>query len=105
MSTQFDAIAVELLAEPDVTTSRMFGSTALSCTGKVFAMEVKGELVVKLEAAEAARLVANGAAHVFDPGHGRPMKQWIAIAADRDATWSKLAAVALAYARTLKRRG
>ena len=103
MSMSFETIAAGLLAEPDIARSRMFGSTALAYAGKVFAMEVKGDLVVKLDAAEAAKLVADGAARVFDPGHGRPMKQWIAVGPEREGIWNELAAAALAWAKAHRR--
>lgn len=103
MGTSFETIAARLLAEPDVAKSRMFGSTALSYAGRVFAMEVKGDLVVKLDTAEAARLVEEGKARFFDPGHGRPMKQWIAVGPEQADLWSGLAAAALAWAKAQKR--
>ena len=103
MSMSFETIAAGLLTEPDIARSRMFGSTALAYAGKVFAMKVKGDLVVKLDAAEAAKLVADGTARVFDPGHGRPMKQWIAVGAEQGGQWNELVAAALAWVKVNKR--
>lgn len=75
----------------------MFGATALKVGGKVFAMLVKGDLVVKLPASRAEALREAGAAHAFDPGHGRIMKEWVAIPATHTALWAKLGAEARAF--------
>jgi hypothetical protein len=40
-------------------------------------------------------LVAEKQASIFDPGHGRPMKQWIAIPAATELDWCALAGEAL----------
>lgn len=87
----FSDVASAFLSRPGVETSRMFGSAGLKAGGKVFAMEVKGALVVKLSKARAEELVRGGEAAVFDPGHGRPMKQWIAVHAASDLNWRALA--------------
>jgi TfoX/Sxy family transcriptional regulator of competence genes len=57
----------------------MFGSPVLKVGGKVFAMLVKGRLVVKLPKERVERLVASGTGKPFDPGHGRPSKEWVAV--------------------------
>ena len=75
----------------------MFGATALKVGGKVFAMLVKGELVVKLPGPRADTLREAGAARPFDPGHGRIMKEWIAIPATNAGLWAKHAAEARAF--------
>ena len=67
-----------------------FGSNALKVNGKIFAMAVKGRLVVKLAKARADQLVGAGDAAYFDPGHGRLMKQWVAIANPK-LPWIELA--------------
>jgi hypothetical protein len=58
----------------------MFSSSnVLSVNQKIFAMLVKGNLVVKLPKQRVDELVAARAGTYFDPGHGRLMKQWISI--------------------------
>ena len=42
-------------------------------------MVSRGELVVKLPRERVDELVETGAGHRFDPGHGRLMKEWIAL--------------------------
>ena len=62
-----------------VTPTRMFGSDGLKVAGKTFAMVVKGSLVVKVPAARVDDLIAAGRGERFDPGHGRPMKEWVSL--------------------------
>ena len=100
MTNDFPTILAQELTDPDVSTSRMFGTACLKVEGKVYAMEFKGALVVKLSKSRAAELVARGVAQVFDPGHGRPMKQWIAIVPDAGLDWAGLAAEAKSVVRT-----
>lgn len=76
----------------------MFGADGLKAGGKVFAMEVKGALVVKLSAARAEAMVQGGQAQCFDPGHGRLMKQWVVVGAGSDLSWSELACEAFEFA-------
>jgi TfoX/Sxy family transcriptional regulator of competence genes len=74
-----------------VETGRMFGAEGLKIAGKVFAMEVKGRLVVKVPAARANQLVAAGDARLFDPGHGRLMKEWVEVDSMSQVSWLRLA--------------
>lgn len=92
----FTQIVDAFASEAAVEVSRMFGSDALKAGGKVFAMLVKGRLVVKLSASKAEELIAGGVASAFDPGHGRPMKQWVAIAPEHE--WLPLAREAFVFA-------
>ena len=83
----FDQVAERLLAEDDaIEQTRMMGSDGLKTGGKFFAMVSRGELVVKLPRERVDELVEAGAGHRFDPGHGRLMKEWLALRpADEEA--------------------
>jgi len=76
---------------------RGFGSDALRINGKLFAMiSSKGQFVLKLPGARIDELVRLSTGDYFDPGHGRRMKEWIAI--DRaHSQWIKLAKEARDY--------
>jgi TfoX/Sxy family transcriptional regulator of competence genes len=63
----------------DVTVGKMFASVGLKVNGKLFAMVVRGRLVVKLPRPHVDELVASGAGERFDPGHGRLMKEWASV--------------------------
>ena len=70
---------------------RSFGSTSLKANGRIFAMLVKERLVVKLPAGRVDELVGQGAGERFDPGHGRPQKEWLSVASDSPDDWLALA--------------
>ena len=57
-----------------------FGSTGLKVNGKLFALlSSRGKFVAKLPKRRADELVSAGNAEYFDPGHGRLMKEWVAV--------------------------
>ncbi len=67
------------------------GNTVLKVKGKIFAMVIRGELVVKVSKARAAELVDDGTGGYFDPRRdGRLMKEWVVVAPGR-ADWISLA--------------
>src|ERR1700733_12367794 len=76
-----------------------FGRSALRYRGKIFAMLVRGRLVVKLAADRVAALVAAGHGGHFDANKGTPMREWFTANPESAITWSDLAAEALAFAR------
>jgi TfoX/Sxy family transcriptional regulator of competence genes len=86
----FEQIVKKDTRLPNVDIGRMFGSDGLRVGGKVYAMLVKGQLVVKLRAARVEKLVMSGAAEPFDPGHGRVMKEWAAVPPAKVSEWRKL---------------
>ena len=99
MIRDFSKVLAALGSEPGVSRGKMFGSEGLKVGKSVFAMEVKGKLVVKLSAERATELRDAGVAEAFDPGHGRPMKQWVSVAARAKLDWLRLSREALAYVR------
>jgi TfoX/Sxy family transcriptional regulator of competence genes len=100
--TRFDALVEEMLARPGTShgsdgPQRAFGSTSLKTSGRIFAMLVNGRLVVKLDRKRVDKLVESGAGQRFDPGHGRLMKEWLAVDSDSDDLWHSLATEAEAF--------
>ena len=78
------------LARPGITAGKMFGSPVLKVGGKVYAMLVKGRLVVKLPRDRVEALMASGLGDPFDPGHGKPSKEWVAIDPAASRRWRSL---------------
>jgi hypothetical protein len=94
----FDAIANELLAEPGVDEGTGFGSNpGLRVGGKIFAMVVDGNLVVKLPADRCAELAAGDGAAPFQIGK-RQMREWVSVAPGTH-DWPALAREALTFVR------
>jgi hypothetical protein len=95
---RFEQLATTVLAQPDVEQGTGFGSApGLRIKGKIFAMLVKGELVVKLPKDRVDELVSSGAGVQFDPGHGRLMKEWASVPPDSAEDWERLAGEALEF--------
>ena len=74
-----------------------FGSTGLKVDGKLFALvSSRGQYVVKLPKARVQALVSERAGELFDPGHGRLMREWIALNGN-ESRWLELAREARAF--------
>ena len=83
----------------------MFSSSSvLNVRGKIFAMFVKGRCMAKLPKERVDGLVNAGAGEYFDPGQGRPMKEWVALAGHRES-WVALAREARAFVEAARSRG
>jgi hypothetical protein len=92
----------ELLGIPGVTPPRGgsgFGRNAIRFEKKIFAMFVRGRLVVKLPRARVDGLVADGEGDRFDANKGTPMKEWFSLAPESARPWRPLALEALEFAR------
>jgi hypothetical protein len=91
----FAPVVAAFADDPGVTRKRLFSSSnVLSVNGKIFAMLTSGNLVVKLPKGRVDEIVSTGHGENFDPGHGRPMKEWVSVP---DGDWIALAAEAHQY--------
>jgi hypothetical protein len=75
-----------------------FGRSALKYRGKIFAMLVRGRLVVKVPARRVTELVAAGEGEPFDANKGTPMKEWLSLSPGSGQDWLPLAREALRFA-------
>ncbi len=76
-----------------------FGSTGLKVNGKIFAMlSSNRQFVAKLPRARVDELVRLGKGKYFDPGHGRLMKEWVALGG-ATRSWVELAREAHRFVR------
>ena len=78
-----------------------FGRGALRYRRKIFAMFVRGQLVVKLPRPRVDELVAGGHGERFDANKGTPMKEWFSLDPRSALPWPPLAREALDFARSL----
>lgn len=96
---RFAPVAAAFAGDRRVSRRKMFSSeSVLSVDGKIFAMLVRGRFVAKLPKDRVDALVRAGTGGRFDPGHGRLMKEWIAVGAGR-ADWIALAKEAYRFVR------
>ena len=87
---RFAAVIDAFARERRVTIGTMMASVGLKVGGKIFAMLVRGDLVVKLPRERVTELVDAGFGRQFDPRRdGRLMKEWVVLAGD-DPPWVKV---------------
>jgi fermentation-respiration switch protein FrsA (DUF1100 family) len=99
---RFEDVVDTLVGEQGVTppgAGRGFGRSALRVDGRIFAMFVRGELVVKLPAARIDELIEAGAGRRFDANKGTPMKEWLSVDPAAALDWTAIAREALAHVR------
>jgi hypothetical protein len=97
----FASVIEELQSLPDVTPpsgGNGFGASGLRIRNKIFAMLVRGQLVVKLPKPRVDALVAEGIGEHFDPPrNGRVMKQWVTLEPASQEEWLKLSREAMEF--------
>ncbi len=85
--------------DPSVARGKGFGSKGLKIERKLFAfLSSKAMLVVKLPKERVETLAKAGKGEPFDPGHGRKMKEWLAVDFERNSSWLRLVREALEHA-------
>jgi hypothetical protein len=98
---RYAALVAKLTAHDGVTSiteGKGFGSSGqLKVKGRIFAMLVRDELVLKLPSTRVAELVALRQGVHFDAGKGRPMKEWFVLSAGSTKPWAALAQEALDF--------
>ncbi len=100
---RFATIVEELLGNPDVTPpsgGNSFGSSGLKIHDKIFAMFVRGQLVVKLPKSRVDALVASGDGERFCANRGRPMKEWVTVEPTSQEGWLNLSREAMEFVTT-----
>ncbi len=75
-----------------------FGRGSLRYDGKIFAMLVRGRLVLKLPAGRVTALIAGGDGAAFDANKGTPMREWFSLDPQSGLDWLRLAREALDFA-------
>ncbi|MFK7927263.1 MAG: hypothetical protein AB8H79_03695 [Myxococcota bacterium] len=88
--------------EPDygnLTTGSMFGMPCVKHNGKARFGAYDGGVVFKLDGTAHGQALALAGSVLFDPsGKGRPMKAWVVVKPDHQASWFALAKAALEMA-------
>ena len=95
---RFDRLASSFLGEPGVTEGTGFGaSPGLKVGGKIFAMLVKEQLMVKLSADQIDHLVAAKVGERVQMGKSKPMREWVKAPVSHSRRWPSLARDAHAF--------
>lgn len=84
----------------NITEGKGFGSSGqLKVGGRIFAMLVRDELVVKLPRGRVDELVSGRHGSRFDAGKGKPMREWFVLSQSSRKPWLALAEEALEFVR------
>jgi hypothetical protein len=97
---KFEDLVEEFTGRPGITppgATGGFGRSALRAHGRIFAMFVRGQLVLKLPKGRVDELVEGGQGVRFDANKGTPMKEWLALGNDSPESWPTLAEEALEF--------
>lgn len=97
---KFEGLVDEFTGRPGITppgATGGFGRTALRVHGRIFAMFVRGQLVLKLPKGRVDDLVEGGHGVRFDANKGTPMKEWLALDTGSPRPWAELAGEALEF--------
>ncbi len=104
---RFEDLVDDLVGQDGVTPPQGgagFGRSAVRFNGKIFAMLVRGQLVLKLPVGRVDDLIAAGHGKRFDANKGTPMREWLSLDPGRSEPWLPLAQEALSFARSEGRR-
>jgi hypothetical protein len=95
---RFENLRQRFTARPLVTEGTGFArSGGLRVGGRIFVIFGEHEITVKLPKARVDDLVAQNVGRLFDPGHGRLMRQWLTVPASHADAWEVLAEEAFAF--------
>lgn len=95
---EYDNVVAEMVASSPSKSSKMFGMPCLKNElGKAYAGFTEESMVFKLTNPAHAEALALSGAHLFDPGMGSPMKEWVVVPAEHSARWLELARAAMKY--------
>lgn len=84
----------------NISEGKGFGSSGqLKVGGRIFAMLVKDELVLKLPRPRIDELVEQREGARFDAGKGKPMREWFVLSPTSKKQWLPLAREALEFAK------
>jgi hypothetical protein len=85
------ALTEPLLTRPGVSRSTMMGFPCLRLDGDFFASydHRTGDLIIKLDADRATKLIDSGQGEAFAP-NGRRFREWVAIPDSRHRSWARL---------------
>jgi hypothetical protein len=98
MSDVYDELKTHFSSKSDVTVLSGRGAQGIKRGGKLFVMFMKGDIMVKLPEKRVTEIISMGEGEPYDPGTGKPMKNWVLIPASRKDLWIKFSEEAKKHA-------
>jgi len=95
---EYDAVS-KGLTDAGVVGGSMFGMPCLKIDGKMLAGMYGDAMTFKLPPEPREQALALAGAKHFDPGMGRPMKEWVLIPLEHAETWPTYASLAMEFVR------
>ena len=101
--TRYAALVRKIAGRPGVTNLSEgggFGSSGqLKVGGRIFAMLVRDQLVLKLPRERVDELVKHGEGTQFHAGKGKPMREWFVLSPTSSKRWLPLAQEAMTFVK------
>ena len=97
MTDIYEEIKDHFSSDRDVTVLRGRGAQGIKLGKKLIVMFMKGDLIVKLPEERVSEIIASGDGEPYDPGTGKPMKNWVLITETRRELWIKYSEEAKQY--------
>jgi hypothetical protein len=80
---------------PEVTAGAMFGMPCAKVAGKAFMGSFDGGVAFKLDEPVRTQALGLSGSEPFDPSGGRPMREWVVVAAEHRDRWEQFTEAAL----------
>ena len=97
MADVYEEIKDHFSSDSDVTVLSGRGAQGIKLGKKLVVMFMKGDLLVKLPEERVSEIIAAGDGEPYDPGTGKPMKNWVLVRETRRDLWIKYAEEAKGY--------
>ncbi len=98
---RYEEICDQMVVRPGVSRGKAFGMPCLKVSGKMFAGYFEESMTFKLTGESHRLALGLPGAKLFDPGMGRPMKEWVQVPFAHEAAWEQLALDAMEYVVSL----
>ena len=85
----YEELKTHFSSDNDVTVLSGRGAQGIKRGGKLFVMFMKGVIIVKLPEELVKEIISMGEGVSYDPGTGKPMKNWVLIPVSRKELWIK----------------
>ena len=97
MADIYEEIKTHFSTDNDVTVLSGRGAQGIKLGKKLIVMFLKGNLLVKLPEERVSEIIAAGDGEPYDPGTGKPMKNWVLVTETRRDLWIKISEEAKQY--------